>query len=354
MTDITEIKKTAERLRYLTFYDSLTGLYNRAYFEEELKRLDTPRQLPLSLILGDINGLKLANDVFGHKEGDKLLISISNKLRANCRGEDLVARWGGDEFIILLPKTGEKEVAEICNRIKKACLECDESIIKTSIALGAVTKRTLDQDLNKLLLEAENKMYKNKLVESKRVHERIIDSLQGYLLNKTHETREHIENTKKIALLMANCLGLSSNKKHELELLAEFHDIGKISVSVEITDERKALTEAEKELIKQHPVIGYRIATASAKLMPIAEEILFHHEWWNGKGYPLGLKGDDIPLIARIFSIANSYDVMIRGYGYRPPMSKHQAIDKINNYAGTQFDPRMVKVFMQIIENNLL
>lgn len=350
MTDITERKESEEKLKFLTFYDSLTGLYNRAYFEEELKRFDTFRQLPLSVIMGDINGLKLANDVFGHSEGDKLLIRIAEKLKNACRSEDLIARWGGDEFVILLPKTDEKTANEICNRIMKACMEEDNSLINTSIALGSTTKNKPEEDISKLLIEAENRMYKNKLIESKKAHEIIINSLKNNLYSKTLETKEHIDNVKKMALLMAKYLGLSEIEIHELELLAEFHDIGKIAIPSEITKKRMPLTDEEKELVKQHPVTGYRIATASTRLMPIADAILFHHEWWNGAGYPLGIEKEEIPYIARLFSIVDTFDMMTRGGVCKEPVKTHAAIEEIKRCANIKFDPELVKVFVKVME----
>lgn len=350
LTDITERKRSEEELKYLTFYDKLTGLHNRAFFEEELKRVDTFRQLPLSVIIGDINGLKLANDVFGHNEGDKLLIKVAEKLKASCRKEDVIARWGGDEFIILLPKTDENAAKEICKRIKDACFEDKESLINLSIALGTVTKNKTEESINKLLVEAENRMYKNKFSESKKAHEIIIDSLKNHLVDKTHESKEHIGHVKEKALLLADFLGLSDVIKSELELLAEFHDIGKIAIPNSIINKILPLTKEEWDLIQQHSVTGYRIAGASNRLMPIAEGILFHHEWWNGKGYPMGIQKEEIPITARILAIVDAYDVMTRGRVYKKKIDSHSAIEEIKRCAGTQFDPKLVTAFLKMME----
>lgn len=165
--DISEDKKAQEKIKYLSFHDKLTDLYNRAFFEEELKRLDTERQLPVSMIMGDLNNLKLANDVFGHEEGDKLLVKVAGILKKCCRQEDIIARWGGDEFIILLPKTDENTALNICQRIRDACMECTGGPVQPSIALGAATKKKLSQNIEKILNEAEHSMYRNKFLDHK-------------------------------------------------------------------------------------------------------------------------------------------------------------------------------------------
>lgn len=176
--DITEHKKNEEDIKFLNFHDKLTGLYNRAFFDEELKRLDTERQLPLSIIMGDLNNLKLANDIFGHAEGDKLLVKVAEILKSSCREEDIIARWGGDEFMVLLPQTSQQTVAKVCARIKAGCINTSYSPIVPSIALGFSTKETIEQDTQKLLNEADYRMYKNKLVEHINARHQIEESLE--------------------------------------------------------------------------------------------------------------------------------------------------------------------------------
>lgn len=198
--DISDKKEAEERIKYLTFHDSLTGLYNRAYFKEELRRYDTPGQLPLSIIFTDINGLKLTNDAFGHQKGDELLIKVAQTIKSSFRQEDLVARWGGDEFVILLPQTNEKEVREMCFRLKESFKEFKAEPIKPNIALGYATKTKSSENIHNIFKKAENLMYKNKLSESKKFHTAVISSLKKTLNEINHETFEHSNRNKRISL----------------------------------------------------------------------------------------------------------------------------------------------------------
>ena len=161
--NITERRQAEERLRYLSFHDMMTGLYNRSFFEEELSRLDVKRQLPLSIIIGDIDGLKLVNDTLGHQEGDSLIVAAAEIMKASCRTEDLVCRWGGDEFAILLPRTDNGDAKKICDRISKACAKTGVDQLPISISLGVATKSGQDQEIEDVLRSAEDMMYWNKL-----------------------------------------------------------------------------------------------------------------------------------------------------------------------------------------------
>lgn len=350
--EITEKKKMEEEIKYLSFHDKLTGLYNRAFFEEELKRLDTKRQLPLSIIMGDLNGLKLVNDAFGHKEGDNLLISISKILRNSCRKEDIISRWGGDEFIILLPKTDRFTAQRVCERIKKNCENYNNhnnNLIQLSISLGFATKEREEEKVEDILRLAEDRMYRNKLIEGKSFRDSVISSLKNFLWENSFESRSHEEKIKELSLRIADFLYLSDVEREELTLLAHFHDVGEIAIPKEILKKPDKLTSEEWKEIKTHPEVGYRIAEASHELAHIASLILSHHEWWNGSGYPQGLRGEEIPLVSRIFSIIDAYEVMTSGRPYKKKKTKEEAIEEIKRYAGIQFDPKLVEAFIHVI-----
>lgn len=340
--DITDRKKAEEEIRYLSFHDKLTGLYNRAFFEEELKRIDTDRQLPISLIMGDLNGLKLINDSMGHHEGDKLLIKAGEVLRKSCRREDIVARWGGDEFIILLPGCDREAASRIVEQVNEYCQHDDGFPIDLSISLGLACKTSCSQSMQKIIKEAEDKMYRNKLMETRSNRNTFIRSLEKTLWANSHETREHCLHLQEIALKLAELIELSESETSKLKMLACFHDIGKIAIPGNVLNKPGKYSLEDWDTMKRHPEIGYRIALSSPELAPIAEGILFHHEHWNGNGYPIGLKGDEIPLMSRIIAIADTYSVLVNGRPYQEPISPEAAWKEISRCAGTQFDPELV------------
>ncbi len=348
--DITKRKKAEEEVEYLSFHDGLTGLYNRAYFEEELRRLNTGRQLPLTLVMGDVNGLKLINDAYGHANGDMLLKGIADILRKSFRREDIVVRWGGDEFVSILPKTGAEDAKNIVGRIQKLCSERSTTAMPLNISLGIATKKKSAENVEDIMKKAEERMYKNKISESTSINETLIFSLKENLKKGGHRSDSCIKKMENYAILLGKRLKLSKVKLEELRLLLNLHNIGKLALADEIMSKKRRLTKEEWKIIKELPKIGYRIAESSKKLQTIAEPILAHHEWYNGSGYPRGIQGEEIPILSRISSLINSYEAMISNRPYRKKMTKKEAIKEIKRCSSTQFDPKIANIFLRILK----
>ena len=347
-SDVTKRKKSQERVKHLSYHDDLTDLYNRFYYEKEIERLNTERQLPLSIIMGDMNGLKMVNDAFGHDKGDQLLIKLANIIKDSCRKEDIVARLGGDEFGIVLPQTKKAEAEQISERISKKCNKVSSDPMGLSVALGIATKTKYTENIDDIFKEAEERMYRNKISESASIRNSIISSLGSTLQEKTYETKEHANRMSKLAVKMGNKLNLNSDKFDELKLLAQLHDIGKVAVPESILNKDGKLTEEEYEIVKGHSESGYRIVKSVPNLAHVAQGVLCHHERWDGNGYPQGLQGEKIPYISRIISIVDTFDVMTHERSYKDASSQEKALKEIKRCSGKQFDPNLVEIFISL------
>mgnify|MGYP000968907243 CR=1 FL=1 len=352
--DITERKRKESHIRYLSYHDVLTGLYNRAFYEMECERLENAGRLPVTIVMGDINGLKLTNDVFGHAQGDKLLRTIARIMLTCARPQDVAARIGGDEFCLIMPGA-EPEVAKaIDEQIRLACerelIELDDgSTLRPSVSIGYATRWTMTHSFNEVFKEAEDAMYRRKLLERKSMHSSLIASIRTTMFEKSRETRDHADRLADMACRLGRRLELDENQISELELLCSLHDLGKIGVPEHILDKPGPLDAGEWIEMRKHPEIGYRIAQASPELIGVAEGILCHHERWDGFGYPQGLKGTNIPLLARILSVVDSFDAMTSERVYHKAIPREQALDEIKACAGGQFDPYICTLFLDVM-----
>jgi diguanylate cyclase (GGDEF)-like protein/PAS domain S-box-containing protein len=351
--NITDRKHDEEKIKFLSFHDRLTGAYNRAYLEEEMRRTARGRTLPISIIMGDVNGLKLANDAFGHSEGDKLLNAVFGILRSSCREGDLVARWGGDEFVIFLPGVSYRVALEVIQRIKQRCAKGKKGLlIQPSIALGAASKTELGQEINGIVKEAEEAMYKNKLIEGKVLRRAIMESLKVSLNERLGESEEHLAWFKRMAAEFGREALLEEDDRAKLTLLADLSNIGYVAAPDEILKKSGPITEEEQQILRKHVEVGYRIAQNSSDLISISEAILSHHERWDGEGYPNRLKGEEIPLIARMISIVHAYDLMVYGRPHQKAIGMKDALEELSKNAGTRFDPRLTALFISVAERN--
>ena len=348
--DITERNRIKQEISYLSYHDQLTGLYNRRFFEEQLKRLDNPRNLPLSIIMGDVNGLKLVNDAFGHQIGDQLLKLIGDIISTSIRGNDIAARWGGDEFTILMP-TSDLDAAEVLiNRIHQKVEESTFDYGSLSISFGVETKRNKDEDINDLFKSAETLMYQNKLAEIDSIRGETINTIMNTLFVKSPEVKEHSIRVSELAVSIAESMGLSQSKINDIRTIGMIHDIGKIAIDLHILDKPGELTDDEMKIIQQHPLSGSRMLNSSHEYSRLAVGVLHHHERIDGKGYPNGISGDQIPIESKIIAVADAYDAMTAVRPYRlNPLSKDEAILELQKHSGSQFDETVVDVFVNKI-----
>lgn len=347
--DATSERNIQKQAEYLSFHDHLTKLYNRRFFEEELLRLDTLRNLPISFILMDVNGLKLTNDAFGHEMGDQLLKKIADVIKKECRNDDIVARLGGDEFAAILPKTDIEQARLIMDRISNSAARENLNNVVVSLAVGCSSKTSPDQNVDETMNIAENNMYSNKISSGKNMRkmtfERIVDNLFKKYKNEIEQTSAMVELSKKIGTAM----NFSQDQLSNLEIAARYHDIGKIIISPQLLNKKRGLTLEEYDIVQRHSEAGYQIMKSQEEYSSIAIYILSHHEKWDGSGYPRNHKGHEIPLFSRILAIADAYTAMTCNSPYRTKLSKDEAVKEIMDNSGLQFDPEIVDIFLDIV-----
>ncbi len=350
LRDFTEKKEKQKEIEYLNLHDHLTGLYNRRFFEEELERLDVDRNLPLSIIVIDVNGLILINDAFGHNKGDEVLIKSAQAIKNSLRADGIASRVGGDEFSVILPKCGENLVSKIIERIKENIEEESEEGIPFSLAIGFNTKIESKEIISDVMKKAESRMYTNKIFSEQSKRREVILTMLSTLHEKHPREEEHSKRVSELSYELGKAIGLKDDRLSLLKTAGLLHDIGKIAIDYSIIEKAGALTEEEYLEVKKHPEIGYRILKSSIEYEDIAKTVLYHHEKIDGSGYPKGLEGNKIPLESKIISIADAYDAMVSLRPYKKRNNtKEEAIKELERCSNTQFDLDIVKVFVEIV-----
>ena len=345
--DITERMRREKEIEYLSFHDQLTGLYNRRFFETEMKRLDTARNLPIAIVMADVNGLKMMNDAFGHQAGDDLLIQAKDVMKSAIRQDDILSRVGGDEFVLLLPKTKLSNAQDLIKRMKHQLEFCQINGMAVSVSFGVAVKEQEDTSIYDTYQKAEDSMYKNKFFESRQLKGNMIDTIMKTLYEKNPRERNHAERVSELCRGMASYLELTEDEINEIGVAGLLHDIGKITLDEVILNKPGFLTESEWKQMRKHPEAGYKILTSVNGLTTIGDYILFHHERWDGTGYPNGIRGEETPYISRIIGLADAFDAMVEDRPYRPTMTYEEAIEEIRGNAGTQFDPILADKFIE-------
>lgn len=354
--DISGRKQAEDELKYLSLYDPLTGLYNRAFFEKEIHRFNEGLSLPIGIIMCDVDGLKLVNDSLGHGAGDQLLQRAAAVIRSAFRDHDIIARIGGDEFAVLIPQSDAFILEQATHRIQDAVETYNHANgeMPLSISVGWSFRKETEDSLQDVLKEADNNMYREKLHRNESARSAIVQTLMKTLGARDFITEGHADRLKKMVVELSRELGLSDRKIHDISLLAQFHDIGKVGIPDHILFKPGPLDEEERTVMQRHTEIGYSIAQSAQELLHISEWILMHHERWDGRGYPCGRAKEEIPLECRILAIVDSYDAMTSDRPYRQALSHREAVSELRRCAGSQFDPVLVEEFITIVERETL
>ena len=386
------------RLKELSLRDPQTGLYNYRYLMERLSSEFKRAKryiLPLSIIMLDIDYFKSINEVYGHRYGDIILKEFADYLTKCVRSNDIVVRYGGEEFAMLMPDTYKNGAAMFGQRIlealKERIFDRKGKRIKLKISMGLASypedgmenHHGLLDAMDKALREAKEKggnilfsfqsisgkeikdivkdggeenveKLKERLLKMKdRTNQILLESIFAFakaVEARDYSTGRHSENTVSIAVGIGKKLRLSSEEIDNLQYAAILHDLGKIGIQDKILQKKGKLSKAEYEKIKSHPQIGAEIIRDIHFLKEVVPIILYHHERFDGFGYSAGLRGKNIPLGARIIAIADVYQALISDRPYRKAHSKKEALKIIKEGSGTQFDPRIVDAFLEMMQ----
>jgi diguanylate cyclase (GGDEF)-like protein len=346
-----EIRRRQEKeteLVYFNSHDSLTRLYNRNYFEKCLIEFEGVDNFPLGIIVCDVNALKLVNDTVGHVKGDWLITTVADAIR-RVGGKNATAfRIGGDEFAVILNKTSEENIEIAVNEIQHILEEFskEKADFTISVSTGFAVSES-PMPLREIYQRADSTMYRQKLNFKFNIRNSIVEKLSKTLEVRDYIAEGHTERIEDLVLLLAEEMDLEEYRLQGLRLFARFHDLGKVGVPDSLLQKPGPLSTEEFETIKQHSVIGYRIALASGELSPIADLILLHHEWWDGNGYPMQKAGTEIPPECRMLNIADAFDAMTHDRPYRQAKTYEAAVAELIRCKGTQFDPRMVDIIVE-------
>jgi diguanylate cyclase (GGDEF)-like protein/putative nucleotidyltransferase with HDIG domain len=392
--------------------DGLTGLFNHRTGQEKLAeqlRLSERYQRHVAILMIDVDHFKSINDSYGHPTGDTVLKTVAKLIQRDCRDVDLPVRYGGEEFLLVLPEVNTDGAMIVAERIRKNLSQTPihhEGIeIRVTASLGIAAYPEDAQTQQALLDLADKSLYLSKRLGRNQVHtagdlmfeepgpaepearpqstaevagqiktegrfvpppippaaqEReelipevveMVKALASTLYSKSEYNKIHHLETARISELLARVMGLSKPQVEQIRVAGLLHDVGTLSLPAELLNKEGRFTEEERQLVNQHPVLGAELLRPIRALRDICDILENHHERWDGTGYPRGLKGEQIPLPARILSIVDSYHAMISDRPYRPAMTADQAVQALKAGAGTQWDPFLVDIFLTVLNN---
>lgn len=360
---ITQLRLDSERMAYLASHDMLTGLYNRVWLDRYLngpafpgteKSVINPAA-DYSIVIVDINNLRMLNNNFGLETGNRCLNHLASLLKELTESDHKLVRYGGDEFVIIMPDATPAQINQFLARLNKAVIEYSDYPLQISWSSASADEAINSGD--SVLTLAEDRLITSKLLDQNSSLSSSLTAILSIMHERNKDTEEHMTRMQNLAIALARKALFPEKQYSELRLLARLHDIGKLVLSDSILMKNGPLNDSEWELVRQHPSIGARIVEMIPNLRQLSPAILSHHERWDGKGYPNQLKGEQIPLSARIISLVDSWDAMTNDRSYRKALSFDQAYQEIRGNSGKQFDPILCTLFQDIlkqayVENN--
>jgi len=322
---------------------------NLNQLQTQLERLNDQKFLPLTLILVDVNGLKLSIDAFGQKTGELILNRVEKTLKKECGEDDFVLQICSDEFILILTKTDASKADKIIKRINFGITMEKVDNFSMSVSIGFAVRKNESEEMNDVFNRAEEEMYRQSVFEGTKMKRKVIDSIMDTLFERSK--REMIQSRKvsKYCVDMALRMGFSEVETKQIRLAGLMHNIGNISNVSNLQNKKKRRgIEGMNERMK-HPEIGRKILGSVSELADISTIVLEHHERWDGKGYPRKLKGEQISLSARIVAVADLYAMITTDRPFMKTLTVTEALNELKKSSGTLFDPVVANNFIEMI-----
>ncbi len=336
------------QLSTMSYKDSLTGLYNWRYYTEIIQKYSQLSYLPLSIIVVDLNALKLFNDAFGHEYGNELIKEAADFLNKTFGFWGKIMRTGGDEFVILLPnmnyETALNKMASA--KEKSASVKVGNIGVSMSFGLTTMTDRKMSYDYNFRI--AENKMYHYKLRDGIYLRTELLKQIETMLHENVPFEKGHAKRVSELSNKFAKDLALPENRVLLLKESSQYHDIGKVAIDKTLLKSSKPLSDMDRIKMESHVEVGYRLLSAIPDMGAVADIVLSHHENVDGTGYPRRIKKDAIPLLSRILRIVESYDDLTHKTAYAGGLSKDKALSELKRYAGLHYDKDLLDTFINV------